>query len=61
LKAAERQIAVSTKAMPLRYIAPVIEHAASFNLIIALENPGDGKDNLINTGKDGAELIKNPN
>ncbi|HSB05943.1 MAG TPA: sugar phosphate isomerase/epimerase [Thermodesulfobacteriota bacterium] len=32
--------------------------AESLNLIIGLENPGDGKKNIINSGKDGAMVIR---
>jgi len=42
-------------------IKPIIAQTASLNVVVALENPGDGKDNLINTGKDGAELINKIN
>ncbi len=42
-------------------IKPITAKAETLNLVVALENPGDGKDNLINTGKEGAELIKRIN
>ena len=32
--------------------------AESLNLIIGLENPGDGKENIINSGKDGAKVVR---
>ena len=32
--------------------------AESLNLIIGLENPGDGKENIINSGKDGAMVVR---
>jgi sugar phosphate isomerase/epimerase len=32
--------------------------AESLNLIIGLENPGDGKDNIINSGMDGATVVR---
>jgi len=32
--------------------------AESLNLIIGLENPGDGKENIINSGKDGATVVR---
>jgi len=35
--------------------------AESLNLIIALENPGDGKENIVNSGKDGARVIQEIN
>ena len=33
-------------------------HAEQLGLIIGLENPGDGSDNLINTAQDGLDLLK---
>ena len=35
--------------------------AESLNLIIGLENPGDGKENIINSGKDGARVVREIN
>ena len=32
--------------------------AESLNLVIGLENPGDGKENIVNSGKDGARVIQ---
>jgi sugar phosphate isomerase/epimerase len=32
--------------------------AESLNLIIGFENPGDGKENIINSGKDGAIVVR---
>jgi sugar phosphate isomerase/epimerase len=36
----------------------LIRVAESLNMILGLENPGDGKSNLLNGGKDGAALIR---
>ena len=33
-------------------------HAEQLDMIIGLENPGDGSDNLINTAQDGIDLVK---
>ena len=41
-----------------RNIEPIIRHAKQRGLIICLENPGDGSDNLINTAADGIALIE---
>jgi sugar phosphate isomerase/epimerase len=35
--------------------------AESFHLIIGLENPGDGKENIINAGRDGARVVEEIN
>ena len=32
--------------------------AKSFDMIIALENPGDGKENVVNSGETGASIIR---
>lgn len=34
-----------------------MRHAEQLGLIIGLENPGDGSDNLINTAADGIALL----
>ena len=41
----------------LRNIEPLVRHAEQLGLIIGLENPGDGSDNLINTAADGIALL----
>ncbi len=38
-------------------IGPLARHAESLGLVIGLENPGDGSDNLLNTAADGLRLI----
>jgi len=40
-----------------RNIEPLVRHAEQLGLIIGLENPGDGSDNLINTAADGIALL----
>ena len=40
-----------------RNIEPLVHHAEQLGLIIGLENPGDGSDNLINTAADGIALL----
>jgi sugar phosphate isomerase/epimerase len=42
----------------LRNIEKLAAYAESLNLMIGLENPGDGENNLIGTGQEGAKLIK---
>lgn len=42
----------------LRNIEKLAVYAESLNLTIGLENPGDGANNLIGTGREGAMLIK---
>jgi sugar phosphate isomerase/epimerase len=39
-------------------IGPLARHAESLGMVIGLENPGDGSDNLINTAEDGLRLIE---
>ena len=39
-------------------IEVLARHAEQLDLIIGLENPGDGSDNLINTAQDGIALLK---
>ena len=39
-------------------IEALIRHAEQLDLIIGLENPGDGSDNLINTAQDGIDLLQ---
>ncbi len=41
-----------------RNIEPLVRHAEQLDMIIGLENPGDGSDNLINTAQDGIDLLK---
>jgi len=41
-----------------RNIEPLVCHAEQLDLIIGLENPGDGSDNLINTAQDGIDLLQ---
>jgi len=41
-----------------RNIEVLARQAEALGLIIGLENPGDGSDNLINTGSDGIALIR---
>ena len=38
-------------------IDPIVRHAEQLGMIIGLENPGDGSDNLINTAADGIALV----
>jgi sugar phosphate isomerase/epimerase len=40
-----------------RNIEPLARHAEAIGLTIALENPGDGRDNLANTAAGGLELV----
>lgn len=40
------------------HIEPLARHAESLGLVIGLENPGDGSDNLINTAEDGLRLVE---
>ena len=40
-----------------RNIEPLARHAERLGMIIGLENPGDGSDNLINTAADGITLL----
>lgn len=42
----------------LRNIETLATYAESLNMMIGLENPGDGTNNLIESGKGGAELIE---
>lgn len=39
-------------------IEPLVRYAEQLGLVIGLENPGDGSDNLINTAQDGIDLLK---
>lgn len=41
-----------------RNIEPLLRHAETLDLIIGIENPGDGRDNLVNTGADGVRLVE---
>lgn len=38
-------------------IGPLAEHAASLGMVIGLENPGNGEDNLMNDAAEGLALI----
>jgi sugar phosphate isomerase/epimerase len=40
-----------------RNIEPLVRHAEQLGMVIGLENPGDGSDNLINTAADGIALL----
>ncbi len=40
-----------------RNIELIVRHAEQLDLVIGLENPGDGSDNLINTAADGIALL----
>ena len=40
-----------------RNIETIVRHAEQLNMVIGLENPGDGSDNLINTAIDGIALL----
>ena len=40
-----------------RNIEPIVRHAEQLDMVIGLENPGDGSDNLINTAADGIALL----
>lgn len=40
-----------------RNIEPLLRHAETLGLVIGLENPGDGRDNLFNTAADGLALM----
>lgn len=42
----------------LKEMAILAREAETLGLFIGLENPGDGRDNIINCGKDGAEVIR---
>ncbi len=42
----------------LRNIEPLLRHAERLDMVIGLENPGDGSDNLINTAQDGIDLLR---
>jgi sugar phosphate isomerase/epimerase len=39
-------------------IDALAQHGASIGLVIGLENPGNGKDDLVNTAADGVELVR---
>jgi sugar phosphate isomerase/epimerase len=41
-----------------RNIEALIRHAETLGMVIGLENPGDGSDNLVNTAQDGIDLVK---
>jgi sugar phosphate isomerase/epimerase len=43
------------------HIGPLARHAESLGLVIGLENPGDGSDNLLNSAADGAPLLQRIN
>lgn len=48
----------SHEAAFLRNVEPLLRRADGFDLVIALENPGDGSDNLIDTAADGIDLVR---
>lgn len=48
----------SREAAFMRNVEPLLRRAEGFGLVIALENPGDGSDNLVNTAIDGLDLIR---
>ena len=52
--AAER----SRQARFLANIGPLNDHAASLGLVIGLENPGNGEDNLLNDAAEGLALVR---
>jgi len=52
--AAER----SRQARFLANIGPLNDHAASLGLVIGLENPGNGEDNLVNDAAEGLALVR---
>jgi sugar phosphate isomerase/epimerase len=41
-----------------RNIAELSEFAAALGLVIALENPGDGQEDIVNDGRTGAEFVE---
>jgi len=41
-----------------RNLPALLKHAEAIGLVIGFENPGDGRDSLINTAEDGIELIR---
>ncbi|GGD19434.1 sugar phosphate isomerase/epimerase family protein [Aureimonas glaciei] len=50
--------AVVAKAAPLeRNLEALLRFAEELGLVIALENPGDGRDNLMNTAAEGLALV----
>ena len=53
--AAER----SRQARFLANIGPLNDHAVSLGLVIGLENPGNGEDNLVNDAAEGLALVRN--
>lgn len=42
----------------IQNVVALADIAKSFDMIIALENPGDGKENVVNSGETGASLIR---
>jgi sugar phosphate isomerase/epimerase len=48
----------SREQMFFRNIETLAAHAENLDLTIALENPGDGQDQLLGTGSDGAAILK---
>jgi sugar phosphate isomerase/epimerase len=42
----------------IQNIVALADIAKSLDMIIALENPGDGKENVVNSGETGASIIK---
>jgi len=41
-----------------RNLPALLKHAEAIGLVIGFENPGDGRDSLINTAADGIDLIR---
>lgn len=44
-----------------RNMDQIAQHAESTDIVIGLENPGDGKDNLIGSAMDGVKIVKKIN
>ncbi len=42
----------------LRNVEPILRHAEQLGLVIGLENPGDGRPNLIDVAADGIALLR---
>jgi sugar phosphate isomerase/epimerase len=52
---------LANEAIFLKNIIPIAERAESYGLKVALENPSTGPEDLFDTGKDGADLVKKLN
>jgi sugar phosphate isomerase/epimerase len=50
--------AISGRKQFEKNIQPIADYAESMNMIIGLENPAEGKDQIISSGRTGAEIIK---